>query len=436
MYTHIRARDPLRPLIAAAMLAGLLLAAPPAPGPVAALLQAPSDPTPAAPAALGITVRFEAGSHTGVKFDAGWRVVASKTAILMRPSSAPQAERRAVPGRGVWYRISAGIWAGYWIRESRLAYVPGFDAQQALNPVVAVPFGAGTYEAYKFDAAGVVVQAKGTRLGRSSMAHADRVATIDGRPYIRIVDGIWAGWWIPGAVTAPEPIRCVAGPPVALSTSRLVRSVPAATGRIALTFDMGGRLDPAVSIMNFLVLERVCATIFPTGAAASTTTGRAVMAIIKAHPELFELGNHTMHHCNLRDGGDGAACPATRPSDAFAIRELTDAEAVIGSLTGRVSKPYWRPPYGAVDTRLVNVAGSAGWKLAVMWSIDTIDWRPISQGGPTAWGIASKIDAKKTAGGIVLMHLGGYSTRDALPAMIALLLEDGYRATTISGLYR
>ena len=57
----------------------------------------------------------------------------------------------------------------------------------------------------------------------------------------------------------------------------------------------------------------MCATIFPTGAAADTTVGRAVLAEVRAHPELFEVGNHTQHHCNLRDGGGGAACPATAP---------------------------------------------------------------------------------------------------------------------------
>ena len=59
-------------------------------------------------------------------------------------------------------------------------------------------------------------------------------------------------------------------------------------------------MDPAVAILELLVANGVCATIFPTGAASQTAAGRAALAIIHAHPELFEVGNHTVHHCNLR----------------------------------------------------------------------------------------------------------------------------------------
>ena len=44
--------------------------------------------------------------------------------------------------------------------------------------------------------------------------------------------------------------------------------------------------------------------------------------------------------------------------------------------------------------------------------------------------------ANRTAGGIVLMHLGGYPTRNALPAMLTGLRAAGYSATSLSALYR
>ena len=64
-----------------------------------------------------------------------------------------------------------------------------------------------------------------------------------------------------------------------------------ATGRVALTFDMGGRMTPAVTILKILVENRVCATLFPTGSISRTAEGQAALAIVKAHPELFEVGN-------------------------------------------------------------------------------------------------------------------------------------------------
>ena len=84
------------------------------------------------------------------------------------------------------------------------------------------------------------------------------------------------------------------------------------------------------------------------------------MALIKAHPELFEIGNHTQNHCNLRDGGEGAACAADPPTDARIQAELLDADAVFSSLVGKAGVPYWRPPYGVHDARVrAAAAGSA-----------------------------------------------------------------------------
>jgi peptidoglycan/xylan/chitin deacetylase (PgdA/CDA1 family) len=328
------------------------------------------------------------------------------------------------------------VFAGYWVPEGRMTHVPGAIGVRTFSPVVRVAFPAGSYEAYRFDSTWRMSTAWGRALASSSSASADRAAVIDGRPYVRISNGLFAGWWLPGSTSSLQRIGCTSGPKPAITKAGIVRSVPSATGRIALTFDMGGRLEPAMAIVRFLELERICATIFPTGQMATTTIGRQVMAEIRAHPELFEVANHTMHHCNLRDGGGGASCPTTRPSAAFVARELADANTVIAALAGRPTAPYWRPPYGAIDTTLAGVAGSAGYPLAIMWSTDTIDWRPVADGGPTAAAMAKKVIDGRTPGGIVLMHLGGWNTLDALPAMLDGLLKAGYRPTTVSGLYR
>ena len=198
-------------------------------------------------------------------------------------------------------------------------------------------------------------------------------------------------------------------------------------------------MDPAVDILERLIVDRVCATIFPTGAAAVTTQGKAAMAVIKAHPELFEVGNHTEHHCNLRDGGGGAACPAGPPSSAFIASELTSAATVIRNLTGMSPAPYWRPPYGAYDSRVQAAAAAAGYTKTFMWDIDTIDWRPVSAtptAGPTAAQIADKVVTKSVNGSNVLMHLGGWNTLDALPSMIYRLRAKGLTPTTISQILR
>ena len=208
---------------------------------------------------------------------------------------------------------------------------------------------------------------------------------------------------------------------------------------MALTLDMGGRLDPGIDILNFLIANGVCATIFPTGAMAQTPGGQQVMAVIAAHPELFEIGNHTMHHCDLVSGGGGSptaaprarASPPTPPSSAS---ELTDSAAILEPLAGQQPVPYWRPPYGVTNQSVRDAAASVGYTKTIMWDVDTIDWKPIADGGPSAEQIATKVVSRAVDGSIVLMHLGGYETLDALKIMVPALRERGFLLTTISDL--
>jgi peptidoglycan/xylan/chitin deacetylase (PgdA/CDA1 family) len=204
---------------------------------------------------------------------------------------------------------------------------------------------------------------------------------------------------------------------------------------------MGGRMDPAVAIVKLLVANHVCATIFPTGAISRTTEGQAALATINDHPELFELGNHTMHHCDLVRGGggspssaDAATCDSagTSPSEAFVKKELTDGDYWIRYYSGMPTKPFWRAPYGSYDADVLTWAAEAGWTKHIAWDVDTIDWRPVSQGGPTAYSMAHKVVDNARSGSVVLMHLGGYETLDALHAMIDGLRERGYTLTTLS----
>jgi peptidoglycan/xylan/chitin deacetylase (PgdA/CDA1 family) len=242
------------------------------------------------------------------------------------------------------------------------------------------------------------------------------------------------------APPAPPPAAsgCHAGTRAAAGSAQVFDRVPTDEQAVALTFDMGGRLDPGVDILNFLIANGVCATLFPTGAMTQTAQGQAVMAIVRAHPELFEVGNHTMFHCDLVRGGGGsptAAPCAGGPPSADRIRaELTDAAAIIRDATGQDPAPYWRPPYGSWNQGVIDAAASVGYAYTFMWDIDTIDWKPIADGGPNASQIASNVVSRAVAGSNVLMHLGGYETLAALPTMVQGLRDRGFTITSISDL--
>ena len=71
----------------------------------------------------------------------------------------------------------------------------------------------------------------------------------------------------------PSGSGCTAGNRVAAGSAETYRTIPAAGPGVALTFDMGGRMEPAVDIMNFLVDNGICTTIFATGVMSQTAQG-------------------------------------------------------------------------------------------------------------------------------------------------------------------
>ena len=295
------------------------------------------------------------------------------------------------------------------------------------------------------DSLASIARAYGTTTAQLQAWNADRHPSLVANPGI-----IEPGWVLlvsgdPGVTPLPEPTPppaaasgCRAGNRVAVGSVQTFKTIPNAGPNVALTFDMGGRMDPAVDIMNFLVAERVCATIFATGIMAQSRQGEQVMAIIRAHPELFEIANHTMYHCDLVRGGGGS--PSTGPcaggpfSADRVRRELTEAEAILRSGTGQDPQPYWRPPYGSMSASVIDAAASAGYTKTFLWDIDTVDWKPVADGGPTAAQIASKVVGNAVNGSNVLFHLGGYETLESLRLIVPGLRDRGFTLTSLSDL--
>jgi len=145
------------------------------------------------------TVTFSGGSHTGYRFDSAGRTTGSKTSSLSRSSIAPTSSRRRIISRsGSWFLITAGVWAGYWIQEAPgHAFIRGMVMTVNYDPLRTASFAAGTYTGYRYDAGGLQTASRRVTLSHASSAHADRLAIVNGTMMLEIVDGIWAGYWIP-----------------------------------------------------------------------------------------------------------------------------------------------------------------------------------------------------------------------------------------------
>lgn len=144
----------------------------------------------------------------------------------------------------------------------------------------------------------------------------------------------------------------------------------------------------------------------------------------KAHPELVkamvrdgdELGNHGWSH--------------RHPNQLSYSANVTDIERTNGAIraiTG-VTPRIYAPPYGEFNTTVLQAAQAAHTTL-VMWTIDTIDWRPLSS---PAY-MVSKVRRLAAPGSLILMHPTD-RTVIALPQIIQQLKAQGYRLVTVSRL--
>lgn len=181
---------------------------------------------------------------------------------------------------------------------------------------------------------------------------------------------------------------------------------------IALTFDDGPGKDTP-KLLRTLTGEQVVATFFMQG-----VNVKAYPAIAKqvADTPGMEIGDHTTSHANL---------PGS--SKEKLTREITNNHALLKQTTGREVKVF-RPPYGARNASVDQVAGASG-EAVVLWDVDTFDWK-------TRSASATRDAVRKGArpGSIVLMHDIHPSTVNAVPDIVRDLKADGYTLVTVSQL--
>ena len=149
------------------------------------------------PAVSGLVVLMP-GKHTGYKFNRTGAITARRSISLSRSSSVYGDQRVRIKGRGIYLRITSGSLAGYSVAENypraRFAGVKA-SLTYPLPRTVRVP--AGTWTAYRYNAAGTVVARKTIRPTSATSAPFQRSATIDGRLQVLVTAGTWANYWVP-----------------------------------------------------------------------------------------------------------------------------------------------------------------------------------------------------------------------------------------------
>lgn len=178
---------------------------------------------------------------------------------------------------------------------------------------------------------------------------------------------------------------------------------------IALTFDDGPHPVYTDRLVSVLKKFNVPATFFVVGRQAAEFPQLIEELSLAGH----EVEVHGFNHKNL-----------TKLSDAEIEKELSLTRGVIETITGRRSY-FFRPPGGQYNARVVKDAGSLG-QAMVLWSVFPMDH---DEEDPAV--IISRVMAQARDGGVVLLHSGRDPTLKALPVIISLLRERGFRFLTV-----
>ena len=221
-----------------------------------------------------------------------------------------------------------------------------------------------------------------------------------------------------------------------------IRSVKPRNGEklVALTFDLCEQANEKsgydAALVNYLRDQEVKATFFAGGKWMRSHPERAMQLI--ADP-LFELGDHSWSHANLRlltgpelreqITGTQAQYARLREqllgSNCAAPFAAQAAENVPARLT------LFRFPYGACSAQSLAEVNQTG-LAAIQWDIVTGD--PAQ--GQTAGRIARAVLGQVRPGSIVIAHANGrgWHTAEALPLIVPALRARGYRFVTVSEL--
>ncbi|NCC84573.1 MAG: LysM peptidoglycan-binding domain-containing protein [Clostridia bacterium] len=203
--------------------------------------------------------------------------------------------------------------------------------------------------------------------------------------------------------------------PLYAASSILVSHGSTTTKKIALTFDFGSDAGGLSSILQTSATYKVKSTFFMTGESAASNPAAAKTILAGGH----EIGNHSYSHPDF-----------TTITSTQMVDQLRRTENVLVSQTGQKPKPYFRPPYGAYNSTVLQTVENAGYTHTILWNIDTIDWQ-----NPSTATIISRVLDNARNGAIVLMHVSGtINTRYALPDIIEGLKSRGYSLVTISEL--
>ncbi|EWT07565.1 hypothetical protein N864_06370 [Intrasporangium chromatireducens Q5-1] len=185
------------------------------------------------------TLQLAAGRQVGYKFDARGAIIATRVEPYSRVTAVAIDRRERIKGRGVFYRVTSGPWAGWFLPEqSGRSYARAMlrVRQHPLARSAELP--AREILVRQFDNAGNTTSLRRISLSAPTAVRYRYVTVINGETWIRPVDGPAPDYWVRAAdvgvgvspYTAPV-VRSVAASPAQLTRASIQESLPFVAGR-------------------------------------------------------------------------------------------------------------------------------------------------------------------------------------------------------------
>jgi peptidoglycan/xylan/chitin deacetylase (PgdA/CDA1 family) len=186
---------------------------------------------------------------------------------------------------------------------------------------------------------------------------------------------------------------------------------------VALTFNAGADSAPTTAILDTLALHHVHVTFFLTGDWVQKNPELTRRIIADGH----EVANHSQTHPDFR-----------QLDDAAIASELHRMAQVFFDATGIWPAPYFRPPFGAYDERVLRTVIANGY-LPIFWTLDSLDSVGETKSADFIVDrLTNTLAANQLNGAILLCHIGNASTAEALPRILDEFAKRGIIVTTLS----
>lgn len=228
---------------------------------------------------------------------------------------------------------------------------------------------------------------------------------------------------VPSPATEPTPTPTPTSAPSAtvsptpIAAARILTLGDTSRREVALTFDAGSDRGNAEPILDYLRDEGIRASFGMTGTWAEANADLVARMAAEGHV----LMNHTWDHPHMET-----------LTTAARLEQLRRTNALVRSITGVGTRPWFRPPYGTYDQEVLADVASGGYTWSVMWTVDSLGWQGLA---PRA--VTRRCLDGAEPGAIYLLHVGSQSTDwDALPAIVAGLRSDGYTFVTVAAVVR